>query len=311
MYAYNVRTMENSCSTIKSERKLGAFEKRIHEIDFVRGILIALVIMDHIFNMLMTFGNQWCGGPGIFAGGFFDWYWYGNGLGAWATPRTYVYPIALAGFCCVSGISCAFSKNNWKRTIETLFVAAILFLGSNLIQVISNANGWGLQVAIDFNIIGVLGVSMLVYCFLQNKPNYALLIAIGVGLLFTVAVPLIENAIIDLNDPTTYFIENRMGRDIIAPRFYCPLLWLPHKYGDGIKSGDWMPLFPYFCFFFVGVLMGRLLYKNKKSLVKRHEFERPICFIGRHTLIIYLTHIPVFYGVFMLIDLIVKAFIGG
>ena len=30
-------------------RKPGAFEKRIHEIDFVRGFLIMLVLMDHLF----------------------------------------------------------------------------------------------------------------------------------------------------------------------------------------------------------------------------------------------------------------------
>ena len=33
-------------------RKPGAFEKRIHEIDFIRGVLIALVMMDHLFCWL-------------------------------------------------------------------------------------------------------------------------------------------------------------------------------------------------------------------------------------------------------------------
>ena len=30
-------------------RKPGPFEKRIHEIDFIRGFLIGLVVIDHIF----------------------------------------------------------------------------------------------------------------------------------------------------------------------------------------------------------------------------------------------------------------------
>lgn len=320
MYAYNIDLIMEAYKVNQDKpRKIGAFEKRIHEIDFARGILIALVLMDHVFNLLLTFGNKWCGGPGIFAGGFFDWYWYGGyytgPLGQvfhpYWTPRAFIYPIALAGFCLVSGISCAFTKNNWKRAIETLFVWAILFLGSNIIQLLSNLNGWGLQIAIDFNVIGVLGVSMLVYCLIQNRSNKMLIVMIIFGLLMALyIVPAIQNTIVDFNDPSTFFVENRMGKDVYAPRIYCPLLWLPHKY-EGCKSGDFMPLFPYFSCFFVGVLLSRLLYKNRKSLLPKHEAERPICFIGRHTLIIYLTHIPVLYGVFYLIDLIVTACIGG
>ena len=48
-------------------RKPGAFEKRIHEIDFARGILIALVIMDHLFN--------WFAQDGTFDWAWADYYW--------------------------------------------------------------------------------------------------------------------------------------------------------------------------------------------------------------------------------------------
>lgn len=327
MYAYNEFAMsENEASTIKP-KKVSPFEKRIHELDFARGILIALVLMDHIFNLLSGFGQQWTGDTGIFAGGFFEWYWFGGQFGGYATPRTYVYPIALMGFCFVSGISCAFSKNNWKRAIETIAVWLIMALGSNILQILSIKFDWGLQIAIDFNIIGVLGISMLIYCLIQNRSNRIFIVMIVFALLMTFYfIPSLKWQLMYGKDyeiitskmypgyympvPGKYFVENRMGRDYFSPKEYFPLFWLPQKY-PGYKSGDYMPLFPYFGFFFAGVLFSRYFYKEKKSLVKRHNFERPICFIGRHTLIIYLGHIPVLYGVFLLIDLIVKACIGG
>ena len=40
----------------KNISRLGAFEKRVHEVDFVRGLLMIIVILDHIFLKLWQFG---------------------------------------------------------------------------------------------------------------------------------------------------------------------------------------------------------------------------------------------------------------
>ena len=40
-------------------RKPGAFEKRIHEIDFIRGLFIILVIVDHLFLHFAQSGDTW------------------------------------------------------------------------------------------------------------------------------------------------------------------------------------------------------------------------------------------------------------
>ena len=86
-------------------RKPGAFEKRIHEIDFARGILIALVIMDHLFN--------WFAQDGTFDWAWADYYWTCMG-------REVVRLVVLFLFVFISGISTAFSRNNWKRAGELL-----------------------------------------------------------------------------------------------------------------------------------------------------------------------------------------------
>ena len=150
--------------TVK-ERKIGPFEKRIHEIDFIRGVLMCLVIMDHLFNLLMSYNKIWMGTEGsqpfkaLYE--FFHFYW------TWPVREVIRY-IALGSFCFVSGISCAFSRNNWKRAIQMVVLWAIIFIGSNLLQLAYQKSGLDLGIKscrIDFNIIGVLAFSTLIYCF--------------------------------------------------------------------------------------------------------------------------------------------------
>ena len=78
---------------------------------------------------------------------------------------------------------------------------------------------------------------------------------------------------------------------------YCP--FNPIKKG---YVGDYLPLFPYVIFLFLGVIFARFIYKDKSSVVtKKGNWEKPICFLGRHTLLIYIAHEVIFTGLFMLI----------
>jgi hypothetical protein len=51
-------------------------------------------------------------------------------------------------------------------------------------------------------------------------------------------------------------------------------------------------------------------YQDKKSRLPRGEWERPICFVGRNTLWIYLGHQVVFIPLFMIITAIMRACYG-
>lgn len=298
----------------KTTKKPGLFEKRIHEIDFVRGLLIILVLMDHIFNNFKTFGASWWGtdSAGYI---FFNWYWTGSAPGLYLPLRHFIQPMALMAFCFVSGISCAFSKNNWKRAIETLFVWFLLFLGGNIIQLISDINGLGISTRMDFDIIGVLGVSMLLYCCVQHRSWRIMVAVILATLLFYFYfMPGIKEHLIKV---VGEFTATKAGHSMTLPKVYAPLLWYPWSPdylgawpADGfVPQADYVSLFPYVSFFFAGALFSMKFYmKDKKSLVKRFEFERPVCFLGRHTLVIYLSHILVILGIFYGIDAIVKLF---
>ena len=273
----------------KEIKKVSPFEKRIHEIDFVRGLLMCLVILDHLFNLLMSFNKTWMGPDYIqpFATIYNVAHWY------WTNPiRDVVRWIALAAFCFVSGISSAFSKNNWKRAIEMVVLWFIIFIVSNLLQLGYSASGLDLGIRscrVDFNIIGVLAFSTLIYCFFQKKDWRWLLGAAGVGFLIHIIVE-----ICFLSIPN--FGEN----------LYMVILWRPSPMIA--DQADWMPLFPYISFFFLGAMLSYFTYsKNRVSYFKRHEWERPICFLGRHSLIVYASHFIILIGIFSLIGL----FIGG
>lgn len=267
--------------TPQTTRKIPPFEKRVHEIDLLRGILILFVIMDHLINNLGIHAYAWYDITGItfwldFAH-VMDFYWY-------SLARVIVRAVILGLFCFVSGVSCSFSRNNWKRAGETLVLAALIAIGSNIINAL---NIPGLQnMRIDFNIIAVLGCSTLLYCFAQDKSNKYLYYSLGI--LFLISAVIV---------PSLLLIPG-------VTNAYVPIFWEP------ANQADYMPLFPYIIFFFLGALVARYFYKERKSLFKRHEWERGICFLGRHTLLIYLFHNLFFIGIFYSIDGIVRLIHG-
>lgn len=283
--------MQLTQTQINTVKRTGAFEKRVHEVDLIRGILMIVVMIDHLFLKLWQFGLQ-----GIDNGPFFkflydvfSFYWYSD-------ARSVIRPIVLLLFTFISGISCAFSKSNWKRAGLMLTVYAAVLVVTNIMQIYMSGG-----VRIDFNVIGVLAWSTLIFCFFQKLSWRSLAIFLLASVYCTIFfVP---------------FLQTIPG----LTKVYLPFLWNPegirggwdfakhcfvyrYQVATGIPQGDHMPLFPYICFFFVGALISTFIYKNKKSIFKnRYEWERPFCFVGRHAIWFYLGHQMVYTPVFFLL----------
>ena len=267
-------------------RKPGAFEKRIHVIDFVRGFLIALVLMDHLFCWLWQYNRDWAATAQALGHDYafykamsdiFGFYWK-------STARAVVRYFALFGFCFVSGISSAFSKNNWVRAGQMLAFFGALTIGSRILDLYFSEST-GVNFLIEFNIIGVLAWSTLCYCFTMKKSWRS--IVIGLLISFLIAqyfIPWLER------------INYLKGFDITET--YNPALFRP------IRHADWLPLFPFMTMFFIGALVSYFVYvPTHKSIIKhKGEWERPFCFMGRHSLWIYLGHQVVMLPIFLLIN---------
>ncbi|MBO6280793.1 MAG: DUF1624 domain-containing protein [Bacilli bacterium] len=254
------------------EKEKLQFDKRIHEIDLFRGFLIILVIFDH----LMWFINFYiCHHSSI----FLNWYWT-------STLRYAIRQIVLMMFLFTCGISCYLSRNNKRRG----FLLFLLCIGitivthiGQLLPMFSNR-----IIAVDFNVLGVISLSIFLFAFFE-KENDKNLLLITAGLMLFYFFILLSSR---LSTNTAYLPFRSI--------FYCE--FNPVKEG---YVGDYLPLFPYIIFLFLGVLFARKFYKNKVSLInKKGKWEKPICFLGRHTLIIYIAHEVIFTLIFMLIDLI-------
>lgn len=195
-----------------------------------------------------------------------------GGLFEWTTNYTGIIFITLSGICATLG------KRPVKRgltvfgggmlvTIATWFLWRVGFAGKGLM--------------IYFGVLHCIGICMILWALFQKLPWWVL---IPVGLAVVCAKNLVSGIYMD-----TYLLLP-FG---IHPRFFA--------------TSDYFPLLPCFGYFLIGGGLGRLLYKNKKSLLPEPKFFpfNALCFMGRHSLFIYLIHQPIIAGGIFLLSLFI------
>jgi uncharacterized membrane protein len=83
-----------------------------------------------------------------------------------------------------------------------------------------------------------------------------------------------------------------LGSALIAIGFFLPQ--------PNFSSVDYFPLLPWFGVVLLGLYFSKFWYaQGERKFKLAHEISKsnPICFLGRHTLLIYLLHQPIFIGV--------------
>lgn len=68
----------------------------------------------------------------------------------------------------------------------------------------------------------------------------------------------------------------------------------------GFVSIDYYPLLPWSGLFFCGAALGKILYREKRSLLPPFRGTGSIARLGRHSLLIYLTHQPILLALLFL-----------
>lgn len=131
------------------------------------------------------------------------------------------------------------------------------------------------SVIIYFGILHCLGVCMVLWKFMKRLPSRALALLGGV----LIAVGLY----------CTYSVR-------VSFDWLCPL----GLYSPDFSSADYFPLLPNLGFFLLGAVMGRSLYRKKRTRLPGIDPRllpiRFLRFCGRHSLFIYLVHQPVLAG---------------
>ncbi|NLF79969.1 MAG: DUF1624 domain-containing protein [Clostridia bacterium] len=134
---------------------------RIWELDMLRGVCVALMVLDHLlFDLGFVFADQWFGateGGLIYHLSLFAAHVY------WPHPlRLILRLLVLAGFIGGCGISCSLSRSNMRRGLKLLAVALGLTAATALLDLALGRQ----QFLISFGILHLLALSILVYAAL-------------------------------------------------------------------------------------------------------------------------------------------------
>ena len=250
---------------------------RAWELDFLRGIALLMMLFMHLsWDVRYEFGVD------VFSYLEKDWFW------------SFVHPVIVVLFVSVSGICCTLSRNNIKRGFKLLAASVILTLVTSAVTIFLH-----IECLIIFNVLAVLTCGVFIYSlisFIEKKTkanSNAVNVIMGLIGLYIV----ICGCNIHYMDYSTD-----------------SLLFLP--VGFEIKGSPWMadymPLFPWLGVFMIGCVIGRICYKDKKTLFAGRgkamtAIARPVEFIGRHSLIIYLAHQPVVYVILFLIFTLIRS----
>lgn len=70
-------------------------------------------------------------------------------------------------------------------------------------------------------------------------------------------------------------------------------------------SADYFPLFPWFFCFLLGSCFGKWLKSNKAPEFFYKSHLKFLSFVGRNTLIIYVLHQPILFGLFYFVSMVV------
>lgn len=256
---------------------------RVWELDALRGLLLIGLLITHIMacteelcrNAYNIFGNE-VGNAAVPHLWLFSWnpklmIWEE----AWITKffRFIDYP-AVCCFFIVSGISCVFSRNNFKSGLRLLTGAAFVSLFTWILTIVTGDKGQFIR----FGALHCYALCHLIYYFLlEGKRDRVLLIVAAASLAFGIYLRFIP----------------------IQSEFALLVPFGIREYGAIHR--DYWPVFPMLGWFLIGVVLGKRFYSKKETLFPGQadrKWHRPICFLGRYSGLIYCGHMVVYTLVF-------------
>ena len=269
---------KNEIKRLKRER----IAKRITEIDVLRGICVLLMIFDHLmydlwglmpyifkdFPILETFWAQ----AVTFAIDYWTW-----------DVRIWVRRVIVFFFLALTGISCSFSKSNLKRGLILAAVALGVSIGTFVLGEVMGDKDY----FISFGILHLISLSIITVSLVELiTKNKWVFLGICVVMITAGAFLLKESY-------ASYYGGNFF--ELYFKQFVGLILLGPDSYSFLFYGGQ----------VFFGVFLGKLLYKERRSLIfKKGYSNNPLTFVGRHSLIVYVAHqllIPLILALILLI----------
>ena len=186
-----------------------------------------------------------------------------------SAPLNVLERFICCSFILLAGASARFSRNNLRH--------GLVVLGAGLVVEIGAAVAGQ---TIRFGVLMLLGSSMVLWHFLgkglQKLPGWS--VAAGSGVLFFAA-------------------RWWTGRTAVSVPWLYPLGFT----APGFYSADYFPLLPWFFLFLIGTALGGWCLAHRENRLLAVRLPGVLTWPGRHSLIIYVLHQPVLYGISYLI----------
>ena len=244
--------------------------RRVILIDELRGLCILLMVVYHaFFNLVHIFGVN---------------------ISAFHAPflQSFLQPLVAGIFVMISGIVSRYSRSCLKRGVlvflcgMAITAATFFFMPGQLIL---------------FGILHLLGLCMIIQGIISKSA----------GVTRPDRFPALPGALIFLaiffatyDVPRGYL--GFMGRafSIRLPEVLYTNIWLsPLGFpGGGFSSMDYFPIIPWMFLFFAGSCLSTTFQSGAMPEFFYKNHCRFLSATGRHTLIIYLLHQPILYGLF-------------
>lgn len=240
------------------------YRSRIHCLDSLRGICIAVMIAYHgLWTLQNLFGVP------------LPWY---NGAGAYWVQQIFASMfIALAGYCWSLG------RNPMRRGLQVFGVGCLVSVVT-LLAMPGSAVIWG--------VLTLLGSAMMVMCLLEPllkriNPWLGLVLS---ALLFVLMRDLTAGQL-SLGDFWVMELPRSLYANYVTTFFGFRF--------SGFYSTDYYPFLPWFPMFLCGYFLSRVGLNLPTG--RPYGWSAPLRFLGRHSLLIYVVHQPVIYAVLWLV----------
>ena len=186
-----------------------------------------------------------------------------------STPLDIMQKFICCSFIFLAGASARFSRSNLRH--------GLIVIAAGIIVAIGGAVGGQ---TIRFGVLQLLGWSMVIYHFagrhLQKIPGTVLAV---------------------LSTAACCFTQWWTGNLIVESHWLYPFgLMYP-----GFFSADYFPLLPWFFLFLVGTTFGGWCLQHKDNRILTAPLPAAVTFLGRHSLIVYLIHQPILFGISFLL----------
>lgn len=237
--------------------------RRIEILDTWRGIAIIYMLFYHILCDFDMLGFEWA--HAIFR------------------SQDTVVLFDTGSFIVLAGLCCSLSRNNALRGAKLLCVSVLLTAGTYIAEP---------RACITFGVLHLMSVGMLVWAagekWLRKLPAvpFALLCAVLFAFTYNVKNGWFGIGSLSFPVPDDLMYNSRLACFGFIDKSYAAL--------------DYVPILPNIFLFLCGAFLGKWLLKKELPgfCYKRVPF---IGFLGRHSLMIYLIHQPICYGIIYLV----------